>query len=94
MSTWTLGRFVVRLGLRTDNPAWPLYLVYLKDKLIGKAFSVPDFAWCEHLERLYGYETAPAEVIAEPKRALHKRGINGIARSRRTFNAFETDEVT
>lgn len=47
----TLGKFTVRVGLRPDNPAFPLYLVYIGDRLIGKQFSMPAESDCEWLQR-------------------------------------------
>lgn len=49
-----VGPYVVREGLRQDNPAWPVYLVYRGERFIGKQFSVPSESDCEWLERTNG----------------------------------------
>lgn len=46
-----LGKFTVHVRLRFDNPAWPLYVVYVGERLIGKSFSIPDLGCCQWLER-------------------------------------------
>lgn len=62
--TTILGRFTVRPAIRTDNPAFPVYLVFLGDVLIGKSFSIPDIGCCEWLElqqreqTMYAYSSA------------------------------------
>lgn len=61
----TLGKYTVRLGLRADNPAWPVFLVFVGDVLIGKSFSSVDLSACQWLERQqraqngYAYSSAP-----------------------------------
>ncbi len=47
----TLGKFTVRQGLRADNPAFPVWLVFVGDRLIGKQFSQPSESDCEWLAR-------------------------------------------
>lgn len=49
--TLTLDKFTVRAGLRPDNPAFPVYLVFIGERLIGKSFSLPDLECCRWLER-------------------------------------------
>ena len=46
-----LGCYTVRQALRPDNPAFPIYLVYAGERLIGRQFSVPSITDCEWLER-------------------------------------------
>lgn len=53
-TTFTLGKYTVRIGLRQDNPAFPVYLVFRGDRLIGKHFSRPGLSDCEWLERTNG----------------------------------------
>lgn len=61
--TFLLGKYAVRLGLRRDNPAFPVYLVFLGHVLIGKSFSRVDEGACQWLERqqrdqtFYAYST-------------------------------------
>ncbi len=61
--SFRLGKYLVRIGLRQDNPAFPTYLVYLGHILIGKSFSMVDQSACEWLERqqrdqtFYAYST-------------------------------------
>lgn len=54
-ATFEIGPYTVRIGLRHDNPAWPLYLVFRREKLIGKHFSRPGLSDCEWLERNNAY---------------------------------------
>lgn len=61
-TTWQLGPYTVRIGLRPDNPAFPVYLVFRGDHLIGKNFSRPSRTDCEWLERTNG------EVYAKQSR--------------------------
>lgn len=80
MSTITFGRFTVRIGLRPDNPAFPVYLVFVKGKLIGKSFSVPDRSACEWLERQNALDRVTyAESSAQPK----TQALRGVALLRR-----------
>lgn len=51
MSTFTVGPYTVRIGIRFDSPYWPLYIVFKGEKLIGKIFSRPDEGACAWLER-------------------------------------------
>lgn len=72
--TFVLGKYTVRLGLRRDNPAFPIFLVYLGHVLIGKSFSRVDEDACRWLERqqreqtFYAYSSAPL-----PDHSGHKR---------------------
>lgn len=54
--TFTLGPYTVRIGLRRDNPAFPVYLVFKGDELVGRQFSRPcesDCRWLEHQRGVY-----------------------------------------
>lgn len=58
-----LGPYTVVEGLRHDNPAWPLFLIYKGDALIGKQFSRPCLSDCEWLDRERGvYATSSNET--------------------------------
>lgn len=46
-----IGPYTVVEGLRRDNPAWPVYLVYKGDALVGRQFSKPCLSDCEWLDR-------------------------------------------
>lgn len=47
----TLGKYTVRIGLRADNPAFAVYLIYVGDRLVGKQFSVPSVTDCDWLSK-------------------------------------------
>jgi hypothetical protein len=42
----TLGKYTVFTALRPDNPAFPVYRIFIGAKLIGKQFSVPSLTDC------------------------------------------------
>ena len=44
--TMQLGRFTVRCALRFDNPAFPKYLVFAGERLVGCQFSIPNESDC------------------------------------------------
>ena len=56
-TTFQLGPYTVRIGLRADNPAFARYLVFKRDRLVGKQFSRPCLSDCEWLEQ-WGSEYA------------------------------------
>jgi hypothetical protein len=78
VSTFTIGKYTVREQLRFDNPAFPQYVVFLGDKLIGKSFSRPDLGCCQFLERESIY--ASKEQSVKPK----KLALRGVAKTRRS----------
>lgn len=104
-ATFEVGRYLVVQRPRPDNPAWPVYIVFLKDKLVGKSFSRPDIGCCDWLNRQKNDEVR----YAEPNRAhaylfklrgvaVEKRGGAGYAHppnvseiSRRAALAVGTD---
>ena len=61
--TFELGPYTVRLGLRADNPAFPVHIIMRGEKLIGKQFSRPCLDDCRALEREHS-EAQKAERIA------------------------------
>lgn len=63
----TYEKFTVRVGLRPDNPAFPVYLVFIGTNLIGKSFSLPDLECCRWLERQHA---ADRVVYAESSATL------------------------
>lgn len=82
MSTLTFGRFTVRIGLRHDNPAFPVYLVFVKGKLIGKSFSVPDRSACEWLERQNALDRVTYAEASAPPKTHTLRGVALLRRGR------------
>lgn len=65
-TTYQLGRFTIRVGLRPDNPAFPRFLVFLGDDLVGKQFSRPCVTDCEWLLRSQRSESQYAEPSKAP----------------------------
>lgn len=64
-TTLTMGPYTVRIGLRRDNPAFPVYLVYLGERFIGRSFSMPDQGCCRWLEhQIYAGTSAPEKRMA------------------------------
>jgi hypothetical protein len=63
--TFKLGRYVVRIALRHDNPAFAKYLIFRGDKLIGRQFSWPCESDCQWHERMAG-------VYATVSQTYHK----------------------
>lgn len=53
--TYQIGKFTIREQPRYDNPAWPKYLIFLGDKLIGSQFSRPGVSDCEWQARGHIY---------------------------------------
>lgn len=76
-----LGRYLVRIGLRRDNPAFPVYLIYRGDKLIGRSFSMPDLGCCEYLERQELDRISYARESAQQRKAK-LRGVCAIRKRR------------
>lgn len=81
-----LGAYVVRIGLRSDNPAFPVFLVFKRDRLIGKQFSFPSETDCQWLERNSGkYAEASPFAIGSCELGRRRRSAtSGIAASHRT----------
>lgn len=82
-ATFELGKFTVRIGLRRDNPAFPVYLVFHGDRLVGKHFSRPGLSDCQWLERTNGEvyatkscwaETSEGHPIWNAKTTTRRRG--------------------
>jgi hypothetical protein len=71
--TIEIGPFTVRCGMRPDNPAWPVYLIYRRDKLIGRQFSMPSRSDCDSLQAGGALHGDAYESRAEEKPKL--RGI-------------------
>ncbi len=49
--SFRLGKYTVRLGMRRDNPAFPVFEVFIGHVMIGKSFSRVDEGACRWLER-------------------------------------------
>jgi hypothetical protein len=55
----TLGKYTVFTALRPDNPAFPVYRIFIGERLIGKQFSFPSLTDCRWHEVTRGvYATA------------------------------------
>jgi hypothetical protein len=80
--TFELGRFTVRVRVRFDNPAWPVYLVFVASKFVGKSFSRPDIGCCEWLERQTREELVYAEASAPLPDKGRANSIRGSAKAR------------
>jgi hypothetical protein len=53
-STFTLGAYTIRQQGMFDNPAWSIFLIFLKDKLIGRQISYPALSDCRFHEIRHG----------------------------------------
>ncbi len=53
-NAFVLGPYIVRICIRADNPAFPVYAVFRGPKFIGKQFSRPCETDCQWLERSQG----------------------------------------
>ena len=68
-----IGRFTIRVGLRADNPAFPVYIVMVNGHVIGKQFSVPCLSDCEWLERNHGVYAVKSTWCDRSSRARRVR---------------------
>lgn len=75
-----LGKFIVHERTRFDNPAWPVYFVFLRGKLVGKSFSRPDLGCCEWLEQQHRVDCL---VYAEQSARLTEHSIQSLGCHRR-----------
>jgi hypothetical protein len=73
--TMQLGVFTIRCTIRFDNPAFPKYLIFNGDNLVGIQFSAPcesDCRWHEHRKGQYAKEEEtkkdPRWQLSIPKR--------------------------
>lgn len=76
-----LGPYTVRAAIRIDNPAFPVYLIYHNENLVGKSFSLPDLSCCEWLERTQGQFGLASDVKLRPAAPLR-----GVAKQRRRLS--------
>lgn len=81
-SRWEIGPFVVRQAVRPDNPAWPAYLVFRGEKLVGKSFSMPDLDACQWLERQARDEVRYAESSAKLPDKGRVHALRGLEKAR------------
>lgn len=66
-STFKLGKYTVRINQRPDNPAFPVYVVLIGVRFVGKQFSRPSMTDCEWHERqagIYAVKTRWPEISA------------------------------
>lgn len=80
--SFEIGHYVVWQKPRFDNPAWPQYVIFRGEKLIGKSFSMPDLDCCRWLERQRGEKLVYATSSWEP--TVDLRGATA-ARKRANF---------
>ena len=73
-TTFALGAYMVRISLRTDNPAFATYSVFRKGRFIGKQFSRPSVEDCAHLER---WGNVYATESHWPERSTYDRRSKG-----------------
>lgn len=79
-----LGPYTIYQRVRPDNPAWPAYLVFRGDKLIGRNFSKPDLGCCEWLERRETLEPYAEAMYPVRHRGLEKaRAVSRSVRAMR-----------
>lgn len=78
--TMQLGPFTVRCTLRFDNPAFPRYLVFRGDRLVGAQFSMPNESDCRWLARggVYASDSATYERFGGAAQ-YYKRGATSDA---------------
>lgn len=56
-----LGQYTVSVRPRPDNPGWPVYVVFIGERFVGKSFSRPDEECCRFLERFAGRYAEPSK---------------------------------
>lgn len=84
----TFGKYTVKLGLRADNPAFPVYIVYAGGKEIGRSFSMPDRGCCEWLHRQkHGCVVYAAESAKLPRYAPRGVAVDQSKRGKQTKEA-------
>ncbi len=86
-----LGKFSVVIRIRLDNPAFPQYLVYDGQFLVGKQFSVPTLSDCEWLAR---QQAVGRLVYAEQSSRLFEHSVQptGCHRGRKHRVTFLVEE--
>lgn len=67
MTTLTMGVFTVQVRLRPDNPAFPVYVIFRGERLVGRSFSMPDEGCCHWLEAQEANRIRYAEEAAQKK---------------------------
>lgn len=82
-STFTLGAYTIRQQGMFDNPAWSIFLIFLKDKLIGRQISYPALSDCRFHEIRNGvyahlhesHKHSGGYIIAQPHGRKKKRHV-------------------
>lgn len=72
-TSFELGGYTVRICLRRDNPAFPIFMIYRGAIFIGRHMSRPGLSDCERLER--------------PPVASTKRHTRWLSENRQVWNA-------
>ena len=75
MTTLVMGAFTVRVCLRPDNPAFPIYAVYRGELFVGKSFSMPDEGCCRWLEAQEANRIRYAAEAAQQKFSMRNWSI-------------------
>ena len=92
---WTIGRFVIHQRPRPDNPHFAVYIVSLKDREIGRSFSIPDRDCCEWLLHHPDGHYAPTSATRVwSYRALQRKGGRPSRAEVAARRAAEPEEVT
>lgn len=63
----TLGKYTVVIATRPDNPAFPVYRIFVGAHMIGKQFSYPsitDCRWHETTNGVYATQSTWPETSA------------------------------
>lgn len=71
---YQVGPFTIQERPRPDNPAWPVYIVLLGLRVVGKGFSKPSISDCEWMAGQKGETVYADPAPAKPYgfTAVHK----------------------
>jgi hypothetical protein len=79
-TSFVLGCYTVRICLRRDNPAFPIFVIYRGEIFIGRHMSRPGLSDCERLER--------------PAVASTGRKGRWLSENRQVWNALKRKKIT
>lgn len=65
--TFNVGPYTISQRPRTDNPAWPVYIITKGSRYIGRSFSIPDEGCCQWLEATGGVYATESYTPARPE---------------------------
>jgi hypothetical protein len=60
-STFTISVFTIKQKPLFDNPAFAVFLIFLKDRLVGRQISYPTLTDCRWHEQRHGVYARPGE---------------------------------